>query len=87
MADRLELESAIMDAEGAAAVLSILEIELTSSTTAGWEALRLTPREDLCVTTLSPTEQRALDYASRNLQVAVAEVARIFYAAAGAGTL
>ena len=87
MVDRLELESAIMDAEGAAAVLSILEIELTSSTTAGWEALRLKPREDQCVTVLSPTEKRALDHASVNLQRAVAEVSRIFYAAAEAKTL
>ena len=87
MANRSDLESAIMDAEGAAAVLSILEIELTSSTAAGWEALQLEPREDLCVTTLSPTERLALDHASQSLQRAVAEVSRVFYAAVDARAL
>ena len=81
MADRVDLESAIMDAEGAAAVLSILEDELMINTAAGWETLRLEPREDLCVTALSPTERRALDHASVSLQRAVAEVSRVFYAA------
>ena len=85
MADRSDLESAIMDAEGASAVLSILEIELTSSTDAGWKALRLQPREDLCVTTLSPVERQALDHASISLQRAVAEVSRVFYAAIEGG--
>ncbi len=84
---RLDLESAIMDAEGAAAVLSILESELASSTTIGWEALRLEPREDLRVTVLSPHEDRAMRYASDNLQRMVAEVARVFYAASRARTL
>lgn len=87
MVDRIDLESAIMDAEGAAAVLSILEDELVSNTTAGWKALRLKPRGDLCVTALSPMERRALDHASHSLQQAVVEVARIFYAAVEARTL
>ena len=76
----VDLEFAIMDAEGASAVLAIIENKLTSSTEAGWKALRLEPREDLCVTALSPLENRALTYASKNLQTCVAEVARIFYA-------
>ena len=87
MVDRSDLEGAIMDAEGAAAVLWALEDDLTSSTVAGWKALRLEPREDLCVTVLTPRQQQALDYASRNLQQTVAEVSRIFYAAIERGTL
>ena len=87
MVDRSDLESAIMDAEGAAAVLWALEDDLTSSTTAGWEVLRLNPRDNLCFTALSPRQQLALDYASRNLQQTVAEVSRVFYAALEGGTL
>ena len=87
MANRGDLESAIMDAEGASAVLSILEQELTTSTTAGWKALGLEPHEHLSVTTLSPVEKRALDHASLNLRLAVAEVARVFYAAIEARSL
>ena len=76
----LDLEGAIMDAEGTSAVLQVLENELTGSTQAGWKALGLEPRSDLCVTALMPIERQAIDHACRNLQAAVAEVARVFYA-------
>ena len=87
MCSHFDLESAIMDVEGAAAVLQVLEDQLTRSTSAGWELLRLKPREDLCVTVLSSTEQRALTYASQSLQQAVAEASRLFYAAIEGGRL
>ena len=87
MVDKTDLESAIMDAEGAAAVLEILEEKLTSSTTAGWEALEMKPRDYLRVTALSPTADRALRYAGLSLRSAVAEVSRIFYAAVEEGRL
>ncbi len=81
----LDLESAIMDAEGAAAVLQVLENELTGSTEAGWKTLGLEPRADLCVTALLPIEQQAMGHASRSLQAAVAEVSRVFYATGNKG--
>ncbi len=81
MRDRLALDSAIMDAEGAAAVLMILEGELTSSLNEGWERLGMSPREGLTLIALSPMERRALDHASAALRAAVAEVSRVFYAA------
>ena len=76
----LDLESAIMDAEGASAVLQVLENELTSTTDRGWKVLGLEPRADLCVTALMPIERQAIDHACRSLQAAVAEVSRVFYA-------
>ncbi len=78
--DRLDLESAIMNAEGAAAVLMLLENELTSSLNEGWERLAITPRENMNVTVLSDIERRAVDYASMSLRQTVAEVSRVFYA-------
>lgn len=76
----LDLESAIIDAEGASAVLQVLESELTSSIEAGWKALGLAPRADLCVTALLPIEHQAITHAARSLQAAVAEVSRVFNA-------
>ena len=76
----LDLESAIMDAEGASAVLQVLENELTGSTEAGWKTLGLEQRSDLCVTALLPIEHQAIGHACRSLQAAVAEVSRVFYA-------
>ena len=81
MSDRIDLESAILDAEGAAAVLEVLEDKLRSSTKAGWEALKLREVEGLSVVVSSSQEFRALTYASQNLQDAIAEVSRVFYAA------
>ena len=81
MANYLDLESAIMDAEGAVAVFDILQSHLTGSTAAGFQALGLTFREDICVTALSPQEQRALDHAGLELCSAIREVSRVFYAA------
>ena len=76
----LDLESAIIDAEGASAVLQVLENELTGSIEAGWKTLGLEPRTDLCVTALLPIEHQAMGHATRSLQAAVAEVSRVFYA-------
>ena len=87
MANYLDLESAIMDAEGAVAVQSVLEDALLSSADAGWVALGLKPREDLCVTALSPSEQRALQYASLRVWVAVKEVSQVFRAVLEEGRL
>ena len=47
MSDRLALESAIIDAEGAAAVHCVVEDALTGPHGAGWADLGLEPREGL----------------------------------------
>ncbi len=78
--DRLDIESAIMNAEGAAAVHAIIEHDLLSSLTEGWEAIGIPPRENMNVTVLSDIERRAVDYASMSLRQTVAEVSRVFYA-------
>ena len=80
MISRLDIEDGIMNAEGASAVLSLLQMELMSSTAEGWRTLGLKPRDDLFVMAMSSAEYQALHYAMNDLQKQVAEVARLFYA-------
>ena len=79
MLNKLALESAIMEAQGAAAVLVILEDHLTANINEGWKTLQLPPRSDLRVTALSRVEDRALRHASQSLVEAVKCVAAVFY--------
>ena len=79
MSDQLALEGAIIDAEGAAAVHSVIEEALTGERAAGWADLGLEPREGLEVVLMTLEERRALLHAGDRLREAVAEVSRQFY--------
>ena len=81
MSDRVDLESATCFAEGAAAVYDVIHSHLVSSTADGWKTLGIAPRPGLRVTTLSSSEQQAMDHAGQAMCEAVREVSRVFYAA------
>ena len=83
MSDRLALESAIIDAEGAAAVHYVVEDALAGDLGRGWSELGLKPRKGIAVVVMTTEEQRAFLHAGDHLREAVAEVSRQFYAKPG----
>ncbi len=79
MTDHRALESALIEAEDAAAVHAVVEDALTGPFAGSWADLGLTPREGLEVIVLTIEEKRAFLHASDRLREALAEVSRRFY--------
>ena len=87
MSPKLELESAIMDAKGQAAVMSVLREALLTHDGQQWDRIGIAPIKGSAIAVFSDDEWRAVDHALLNLLVAVEAVDKAFYAASEARAL
>ncbi len=79
MADRLALESAIIAAEGHAAVFRVVMDALTRSNGEDWKELGLKPHEGRKVVVFDNEEWLALNHAQMEVCQAIKGMSRAFY--------
>lgn len=84
MSDQLALEDAVFEAEGAAAVHSLIEDAMATARLQSLAEIGLPPRPGVVVMLMTEADELAMAHASAALRRAVAEIARVFHAKQGA---
>ena len=79
MADRHDMESAVLDVEGAMALFSVAREALPRHDGQKWADVGVVPQPGMCVALFAEGEWRAFDHAATVLQDAVDKLSLAFY--------
>ena len=79
MADRIDLEDALTDVEGAMAVLGVLALDLLSHNGQKWTDAGAEPQPGMCLSLFTDEEWRALYHSVSMMRGSVEKLSAAFY--------